>query len=62
MNIFDDYEAELLKQFKTITPEQLAAEEANRKSQREAEAKTTAFETEADRADLDEYPVDGEEE
>ena len=33
-NIFDEVEAELLKQFKSITPEQLAEEERRREIQR----------------------------
>lgn len=59
--MFDDFQAELLKQFKAITPEQHAEEERQRQIQREWEAKHTAIETDADRADTDEYPVeDGE--
>ena len=45
-NLFDEVEAELLKQFKAITPEQLAEEERRRQVQREYEAQHTAIETE----------------
>ena len=61
MNMFDDLEAELLKQFKAITPEQRAEEERLRKIQREWDAKHTAIETDADRADTEEYPVEDDE-
>ena len=44
--LFDEVEAELLKQFQAITPEQRAEEERLRKIQRDWEAKHTAFETE----------------
>jgi hypothetical protein len=59
--MFDDFQAELLKQFKAITPEQHAEEERQRQIQREWEAKHTAIETDADRADTDEYPVEDDE-
>jgi len=58
--LMDEYEAELIAQDKAITPEQRAAEEKRRQAQRDHEAKHTAIETEADRADLDEYPADDE--
>jgi hypothetical protein len=58
MNMFDEFEAELLKQFKSITPEQLAEEERRRQIQREWDAKHTAIESDVDRADTDEYPVE----
>jgi len=58
MNMFDEFDAELLKQFKAITPEQCAEEERRRKIQRELEAKHTAIETDADRDNTDEYPVE----
>ena len=61
-NIFDEVEAELLKQFKSITPEQLAEEERRREIQRNYEAQHTPIETDEDRADKDEYPDDGDEE
>ena len=57
-NIFDEVEAELLKQFKAITPEQLAEEERLRKIKSEYEALHTPIETDEDRADSDEYPDD----
>lgn len=59
--MFDDFQAELLKQFKVITPEQHAEEERQRQIQREWEAKHTAIETDEDRADTDEYPVEDDE-
>jgi len=45
-NLMDQLEADLLKQFKAITPEQRAEEERQRQVQREYEAKHTAIETE----------------
>jgi hypothetical protein len=45
-NLMDQMEAELLKQFQAITPEQRAEEERQRQIQREYEAKHTAIETE----------------
>jgi hypothetical protein len=60
-NLFDEVEAELLKQFKSLTPEQLAEEERQRQVQREYEAKHTAIETDEDRASDDEYPEDDDE-
>jgi hypothetical protein len=51
-------EAELLKQFKALTPEQLAEEERRRQVQRDYEALHTAIETEEERNDPDEYPDD----
>ena len=59
-NIFDEVEAELLKQFKSITPEQLAEEERRREIQRNYEAQHTPIETDEDRANTDEYPEEGE--
>ena len=61
MNMFDDFEAELLKQFKAITPEEKAEEERRRQIQREWDAKHTAIESDDDRADTDEYPVEDNE-
>ena len=60
-NLFDEVEAELLRQFKSITPEQLVEEERIRKAKSEYEALHTAIETDEDRADLDEYPEDEDE-
>jgi hypothetical protein len=60
-NLFDEVEAELLKQFKAITPEQLAEEERRRQVQRDYEALHTPIETDEDRDDEDEYPEEGEE-
>jgi len=59
-NIFDEVEAELLRQFKAITPEQLAEDERLRQAKRDYEALHTAIETDADRADQDEYPEEDE--
>ena len=58
MNMFDKFEAELLKQFKAITLEEKAEEERRRQIQREWDAKHTAIESDDDRADTDEYPVE----
>jgi hypothetical protein len=55
-NLFDEVEAEMLRQFKALTPEQLAEEQRIRKEKREYEAQHTKIETDEDRADLDEYP------
>ena len=60
-NIFDEVEAELLKQFKSITPEQRAEEERQRQIQRDWEAAHTAIETDEDRADPEKYPEEDEE-
>ena len=57
-SMFDEVEAELLKQFKALTPKQLEIEEHRRKLQREYEASITAIETDEDRADKDKYPDD----
>jgi hypothetical protein len=56
--LFDQFEAELLAQHKAITPEQLAAEEQRRKIKAEYEALHTPIETDEDRANLDEYPAE----
>jgi hypothetical protein len=58
--LFDQYEAELIAKDKATTPEQRAAEDQRRQAQRDHEAKHTPIETEADRADLDEYPTEDE--
>lgn len=58
MNMFDEFDAELLKQFKAITPEEKAEEERRRQIQREWDAKHTAIESDDDRSDTDEYPVE----
>ena len=50
-NLFDEVEAELMKQFKAITPEQLAEEERRRQVQRDWEAQHTAIETEQEEDD-----------
>ena len=60
-NIFDEVEAELLKQFKSVTPKQMEIEEHRRKLQREYEASTMSVETDADRANTDEYPEENDE-
>lgn len=57
-NLFDEVEAELLRQFKSTTPEQLAEDERRRRAKRDYEALHTPVETDADRADKDEYPDD----
>jgi hypothetical protein len=44
-NLMDQLEADLLKQFKAITPEQRAEEERQRQIQRDWEAQHTAIET-----------------
>jgi len=61
-NMFDEVEADLLKQYKSITPEQLAEDERRRQVQRDYEARHTAIETDEDRADLEEYPEENDEE
>jgi hypothetical protein len=60
--LIDQFEAELIAQDKAITPEQRAAEDQRRQAQREHEAKHTATDTEADRANTDEYPTEENEE
>ena len=45
-SLMDQVQADLLKQWEAITPEQRAEEERLRKIQRDWEAKHTAFETE----------------
>ena len=57
-NLFDQHESELLKAFKSITPEQLAKEELLRKIKSDYEALHTRIETDAEKADKDEYPED----
>jgi len=47
-NLMDQLEADLLKQFKAITPEQRAEEERQRQIQRDWEAQHTAIQTEED--------------
>jgi hypothetical protein len=56
--LFDQYEAELIAKDRATTPEQRAAEDQRRQAQRDHEAKHTATETEADRANTDEYPTE----
>jgi hypothetical protein len=57
-NLMEQMEAEMFKQFRTMTPEQRAEEERQRQIQCDWEAKHTAIETEEDRNDPDEYPDD----
>ncbi len=57
-SMFDEVEAELLGQFKALTPKQLEIEEHRRKLQRQYEASITPVETDEERADKDEYPDD----
>jgi hypothetical protein len=59
--LFDEVEAELVKQFKAITPEQLANDERLRKAKRDYEALHTAIETDEDRADPEKYPQEDDE-
>jgi hypothetical protein len=59
-SMFDEVEAELLRQFKALTPKQLEIEEHRRKLQRQYEASLNNVETDEDRADPDEYPEDDE--
>jgi len=61
-NLFDEVEDEMLRQFKALTPKQLEIEEHRRKLQREYEASLNNIETDEDRADLDEYPEDEDDE
>jgi hypothetical protein len=60
-NLFDEVEAELMKQFKAITPEQLAEDERRRQVKRDYEALHTPIETDEERADKYEYPDEGDE-
>ena len=60
-NLFNEVEAELLKQFKAITPEQFEKDERLRKAKSDYEALHTPIETEEDRNDPDEYPDDDSE-
>ena len=60
--LFDEVEAELLKQFKAITPEQLEKDERLRKAKRDYEALHTAIETDEDRADPERYPLEDDDE
>jgi hypothetical protein len=61
-SLFGEVEAELLRQFKAITPKQLEIEEHRRKLQRQYEASLNNIETDEDRADTDEYPEEGDDE
>ena len=61
-NLFNEVEAELIKQFKAITPEQFEKDERLRKAKRDYEALHTPIETDEDRADTDEYPEEGDDE
>jgi hypothetical protein len=60
-NFFDELEAELIAKDKATTPEQRASEEQRRQAKRDYEAKHTAIETDEDRANTDEYPIDEDE-
>jgi hypothetical protein len=60
-NLFGEVEAELMRQFKAITPEQHAEEARLRQIQRDWEAAHTPIETDEDRANTDEYPNDDDE-
>jgi len=60
-NLFEGLEIELLKDARSVTPEQRLQENIARKIQKDYEALHTAVETDDDRANLDEYP-EGEEE
>ena len=60
-DLMNEMEAELRKQFKAITPEQRAEEERQRQIQRDWDAAHTAVETDEDRANEDEYPVEDDE-
>jgi hypothetical protein len=61
-NLFNEVEAEMLKQFKAITPKQLEIEEHRRKLQREYEASLNNIETDEDRDNKEEYPDEDEDE
>ena len=61
-NLMEQMEAEMFKQFRTMTPEQRAEEERQRQIQRDWEAKHTAIETDEDRADLERYPLEDDDE
>ena len=52
---FDEDEAELIRQFNAITPEQLAEDERRRQAQRDYEALHTAVETDEEHPDDEEY-------
>jgi len=58
--LIDQLEAELLAQYKALTPEQLAAEQQRRKAKADYEAMHTPIETDEDRANTDEYPTEDE--
>ena len=60
-DLMSDMEAELRKQFQAITPEQRAEEERRRQIQRDWDAAHTAVETDEDRANEDEYPLEDDE-
>jgi len=60
-SLFDEVEADLLKQYRSLTPEQLAEEERRRQIQRDYEALHTPIETDEDRDDEDEYPEEDDE-
>ena len=60
-DLMSNMEAELRKQFQAITPEQWAEEERRRQIQRDWDAAHTAVETDEDRANEDEYPLEDDE-
>jgi hypothetical protein len=60
-NLFDEVEADLLNQYRAITPKQFEIEEHRRKLQREYEASITSIETDEDRSNTEDYPVDEDE-
>ena len=60
-DLMNEVEAELLRQFQALTPEQRAEEERQRQIQRDWEAAHTAIETDEDRADPEKYPEEDEE-
>ena len=57
-SMFEEMEAEMLKQHRSITPEEQAEADRLRKMVRDWHAKRTAIETNETRADKDEYPDD----
>ena len=61
-NLFNEVEAELLKQFKAITPEQFEKDERLRKAKSDYEALHTVIETDEDRADPEKYSQEDDDE
>jgi len=60
-NLFEGLESELLKEARSMTPEQRAEEDRLKKIKWDYEALHTAFETDEDRADPERYPPEEEE-